>query len=195
MTVNRRKFIYTSAGALAGLALTGCRGGNGGDVANEAIVFRNGVVLPVDAAFSEHAALAIRGNKILAVGSNDDVISAAGRGARVIDLEGRTVLPGLIEPHMHFLLLAGLGHLEDVGPFKYPSFDEALAALTKINAETRGEGAWVAARQFDPILLEPPRELMTRDLDRVVPDRPAFVLNASGHIAYVNSKTLELAGL
>jgi predicted amidohydrolase YtcJ len=208
MTINRRRFIYTSAGALAGLSLLGCRGKNGGAdeqgtvqsavqsaVQNDAIVFRNGIVLPVDEKFSEYAALAIRGNKILAVGSNDDVVSAAGRGARVIDLDGRTVLPGLIEPHMHFLLLAGLGHLEDVGPFKYPSFDEALAALAKINAATSGEGAWVAARQFDPILLEPPRELMTRDLDKVVPARPAFVLNASGHIAYVNSKTLELAGI
>ena len=50
-------------------------------------------------------------------------------------------------------------------------------------------------RQFDPILLEPPRDLTTRDLDPVVPDRPAFFLNASGHIAYVNSRTLEIAGL
>ena len=50
-------------------------------------------------------------------------------------------------------------------------------------------------RQFDPILLDPPRDLTTRDLDPIAPDRPAFVLNASGHIAYVNSKTLELVGI
>ena len=195
MSITRRKFIYRSAGALAGLTLIGCRGESGANAGNNTIVFRNGVVLPVDAAFSEHRALAIRGNQVLAVGSDDSVMSAAGRGARVIDLDGRTVLPGFVEPHMHFLLLAGLGHLDDVGPFKYPSFDETLAALAKINAETTGEGAWVAARQFDPILLEPLRELTTRDLDKVVPDRPAFVLNASGHIAYVNSKTLALAGI
>jgi predicted amidohydrolase YtcJ len=50
-------------------------------------------------------------------------------------------------------------------------------------------------RQFDPILLDPPRDLTTRDLDAIVPDRPAFVLNASGHIAYANSKTLELVSI
>jgi len=195
MSWNRRTFIKTSAGALAGLSLVRCRGESGGEADAETIVFRNGVVLPVDDSFSEHTALAIRGNRVLAVGSDDAVARAAGRGAQTIDLEGRTVLPGFIEPHMHFLLLAGLGHLQDVGPFKYPSFDATLDALARINEQTTGEGAWVAARQFDPILLEPPRELTTRDLDKVIPDRPAFVLNASGHIAYVNSKTLELAGV
>ena len=51
------------------------------------------------------------------------------------------------------------------------------------------------ARQFDPILLDPPRDLTTRDLDAVTPDHPAFILNASGHIAYVNSKALQNAGV
>ena len=58
-----------------------------------------------------------------------------------------------------------------------------------------GPDQWVAARQFDPILLEPPRDLTTTELDAIVPDRPAFILNASGHIAYVNSRALELAGI
>jgi predicted amidohydrolase YtcJ len=197
MTINRRRFIHAGAGALAGLAVARCGGDSGPVATSDTIVFRNGIVLPVDAAFSEHSALAIQGNKILAVGGDDSVMSAAGRGARVIDLDGRTVLPGFIEPHMHFLLAAGMGHLHDVGPFKFPSFDEALAELARINKETEAAGpdVWVGARQFDPILLEPPRELTTRDLDKVVPDRPAFILNASGHIAYVNSKTLELVGV
>jgi len=155
-------------------------------------VFRNGVVLPVDAGFSEHTALAIRGNKILAVGSNEAVASAAGSGARVIDLAGRTVLPGFIEPHMHFALLAAFGHTEDVGPFKQPTFDACLKALRQV-ADKTGADEWIVARQFDPVLLEPSRELTTKELDEISKDRPIFVLNASGHIAYVNSKALELA--
>jgi predicted amidohydrolase YtcJ len=187
---NRRIFIKTSAGALAGLWLSGCRGEFGGAT----IVFRNGVVLPVDDLFSEHTALAIRGNRVLAVGSDEAVAAAAGSGARVIDLDGRTVLPGFIEPHMHFLLLAGLGHLADVGPFQRPTFEDALEALREVRERTGADG-WVMGRQFDPVLLEPPRELTTRELDEVSPDRPVFVLNASGHIAYVNSRTLELANI
>jgi predicted amidohydrolase YtcJ len=192
-TLNRRQFVY-GAGAVLGSTLVGCGRDRQQAAGSDTTVFVNGTVLPVDAAFSEHDALAISDNKILAVGNRDDVLAAAGRGVRTVDLAGRVVLPGFIEPHMHFALMAGLGHLEDIGPFQQPTFDGALNALREINASA-GPGEWAMARQFDPILLEPPRDLTTRDLDAVVPDRPAFILNASGHIAYVNSKALELAGI
>jgi predicted amidohydrolase YtcJ len=188
MTMNRRTFLKASAGALAGLWLPGCST----ESKAETVVFRNGVVLPVDEGFSEHAALAIRGNKVLAVGSNETVMNVAGKGARVIDLEGRTVLPGFIEPHMHFTLLAAFGHTEDVGPFKQPTFEACLKALRKVAAKT-GPSDWIVAHQFDPVLLEPSRDLTTKELDEISKDRPVFVLNASGHIAYVNSKALEIA--
>lgn len=190
---NRRQFVY-SAGALLGSTLVGC--GRSTDPAGDsaATVFVNGTVLPVDTAFSEHEALAISGNRILAVGNRDDVIAAAGRGARTVDMAGRVVLPGFIEPHMHFALMAGLGHLEDIGPFRQPTFDDALNTLREI-AAAAGPDEWVMGRQFDPILLDPPRDLTTRDLDPIVADRPALILNASGHIAYANSKALELGGI
>ncbi len=191
--VSRRQFVY-GAGAVLGSTLVGCGRQEGSGAESATTVFLNGTVLPVDAPFSEREALAISGNRILAVGSRDEVLAAAGRGATTVDLAGRVVLPGFIEPHMHFALLAGLGHLEDVGPFTQPTFESALNALGDI-ATAAGPDEWVMGRQFDPILLEPPRDLTTRDLDAIAPDRPALVLNASGHIAYANSKALELAGI
>jgi predicted amidohydrolase YtcJ len=198
MGISRRGFIQGATGTIASLSLSSC-GRNappsGGDsAATNTTVLRNGVVLPVDAEFSEHAALAIRDGKILAVGDDEFVMARAGANRTVIDLDGRVVLPGFIEPHMHFALMAGLGHLEDIGPFRRATFGEALAALGQIRASTQPD-EWVMARQFDPILLEPPRDLTTRDLDPIVPDLPAFILNASGHIAYVNSRALEIAGI
>ena len=192
--LNRRQFVY-GAGAVLGSTLVGCGRQVEGPVGDSAAtVFVNGTILPVDAGFSQHEALAISGNRILAVGSRDAVLAAAGRGATTVDLAGRVVLPGFIEPHMHFALLAGLGHLEDISPFRQPTFDDALNALRAIAAST-GPDEWVMARQFDPIMLDPPRDLTTRELDVIAPDRPAFILNASGHIAYVNSKALELGGI
>ncbi|MGD8699718.1 MAG: amidohydrolase [Gemmatimonadales bacterium] len=193
MSWTRRDFLWTSSGALVGFSLGACGREAGADVT----VLRNGIVLPVDVPFSQHSALAIQGGVVLALGSDDEVLLAAGPGARVIDLDGRTVLPGFIEPHMHFALMAGLGHLRDIGPFQRPTFDDALDAIAEIREEAArtGPDEWVMGRQFDPILLEPPRDLTTRDVDPIVPDRPAFFLNASGHIAYVNSRTLELAGV
>ncbi len=200
MKLDRRQFLRNGAGmaatlSLGGLPELGCS--RGAEPASDATVFRGGVVLPVDEGFSEHSALLIRGNRIAGVGSDEAILAEAGTGARIVDLEGRTVLPGFIEPHMHFLLLAGLGHVEDVGPFAQPTFEACLAALRQIRDAARAQGpeAWVMGRQFDPILLEPARELTTRELDEIAPDRPAFVLNASGHIAYVNSRALDAAGI
>ena len=192
-SINRRQFVY-GTGAVLGSTMFGCGRSGAPTADSDTTVFVNGTILPVDAGFSEYEALAISDNRILAVGSRDNVLAAAGPGATTVDLAGRVVLPGFIEPHMHFALMAGLGFIEDVGPFRYPTFNDALDALRRI-AAAAGPGDWVMGRQFDPILLDPPRDLTTRDLDPIVPDRPVFVLNASGHIAYVNSKTLELVGI
>jgi predicted amidohydrolase YtcJ len=192
-TLNRRKFVY-GAGAVLGSTLFGC-GKQQAQVAGSGVtVFVNGTVLPVDGAFSVHEALAISGNRILAVGSRGDVLDAAGRGAQTVDLAGRVVLPGFIEPHMHFALMAGMGHWPDIGPFRYETTAEALAALKAIAADTPPD-EWVAVRQFDPSLQEGPAMLTTRELDEVASDRPVFVLNASGHLAYGNSKLLEFGGI
>ncbi len=196
MSVSRRRFIQASTVAAAGFPLWGF--GKGATSADPVTtVFRNGIILPVDADFSQHAALAIRDGKVLAVGDEESVMAAAGRSPNVINLDGRVVLPGFIEPHMHFLLMAGLGHVEDIGPFNYATFEDTLNALREIRATAASEGAdeWVMGRQFDPILLEPQRQLTTVELDEVAPDRPAFILNASGHIGYVNTRTLALAGI
>ena len=205
MAINRRQIIHAGTGLFAGLGLAACGNDSQREQASNisedagagTIVFRNGIVLPVDQGFSEHAALAIRGNRVLAIGSEADVVAAAGAGARSIDLQGRVVLPGFIEPHMHFAMLAGLGHLEDIGPFNRPTFDAALAAIRDIRQAAIEEGpeTWVMGRQFDPILLEPPRDLTTSELDELVPDRPAFFLNASGHIGYANSLALQAGGI
>ncbi len=187
----RRQFML-AIGAALGASVVGCGKRNDADAA--VTIFENGFVLPVDDIFSQHQAIAIKGNRILAVGSNTQVRDAAGKAGNVVDLDGRTVLPGFIEPHMHFALMAGLGHWPDIGPFKYQSTREALAALKQIAASTPA-GEWVVARQFDPSLQEGPAMLTTRELDEIAHDRPVFVLNASGHLAYGNSRLLEFAGV
>ncbi len=187
--MKRRRFLQigvTGAAALAMPTILRAR-------SDRPIVFRGGTVLPVDSAFSEHSALLVRGNRVVGAGPDEMVTAAAGDGAEIVELDGRTVLPGFIEPHMHLTLIAALGEFPDVGPFVYGTFDETLAALRGV-AGGLGSDDWLLARQFDPSLLEPPQDLTVRELDEIASDRPAFVLNASGHVAYVNSKALELAG-
>lgn len=177
------------------LAACGKREDTTGDSSDSVVtIFENGVILPVDEGFSQHEALAIKGNRIVAVGSRSDVRAAAGNTGNIVDLAGRTMLPGFIEPHMHFALMAGLGHWPDIGPFKYASTSAALDALKDIARNTPAN-EWVVARQFDPSLQAGPPMLTTRDLDKIDATRPVFVLNASGHLAYGNSRLLEFAGV
>jgi predicted amidohydrolase YtcJ len=148
----------------------------------------------VDTRFSEQQAFVIHENKIVAVGSNEEMLALAGKNAKQIDLHGRIVLPGFIEPHVHFALMAFTGSWLDIGPLKYDTADKALAALKKVANEGSDE-EWILARQFDPSLQTGPAMLTTRELDNISSTRPVFVLNASGHLAYVNSRLLQLAGI
>ncbi len=208
----RRRFLRAAAllggGAatamLGGTALRAADGGAAlalaaGSVAAGApaaatAIFSGGTVLPVDDAFSQVEALAIRGAHVLAAGSLDEVRRIAGPAAQHVDLEGRTLLPGFIEPHMHFALLAGFGTWPDIGARNHRTVDGALAAL-KAHAAKARPGAWITARQFDPSLQAGPDALTIAELDRISDSNPVFVLNASVHLAYVNSRALEAAGI
>jgi predicted amidohydrolase YtcJ len=194
---SRRQFLKLACGTAAGSLLWGCQGKQsalplGGN--DELTVFHSGSVLPVDAGFSEQQAFAMRANRIVAVGSNEYIFALAGKNARRIDLRGRTVLPGFIEPHIHFSLLSFTADWLDIGPLKYATTEEALAALTRAVDESSGDD-WIMARQFDPSLQAGPAMLTTRELDQISTDRPVFVLNAPGHLAYVNSVLLKLSGI
>ena len=195
--LTRRRFCQLAGWTVASSLLWGCKGNRSGSSdkqAGKTLVFHNGIVLPVDDTFSEHQAFALKDNRILAVGSNESILSGTGVGAEPVDLKGRTVLPGFIEPHLHFALMAFTGNWLDIGPLKYDSTKEALAALKKSVGEGSGD-EWIMARQFDPSLQAGPAMLTTRELDAISSTRPVFILNASGHLAYVNSRLLELAGV
>ena len=111
-----------------------------------------------------------------------------------IDLQGKTVLPGFVEPHMHLPPLAMLHRFSNIGPNRFATTDAALAQLRE-DAAAVASGDWVVGRQFDPSLQQGP-DYLTRDLlDTVSTEHPVFVYNASLHLAYCNSLALEIAGI
>ena len=137
------------------------------------VVIRGATVLPVDPAFSAHEAIAIRGNRILAVGTEDQVRAAAGPDAQVLDRPGATILPGFIEPHAHVLPTALLRTWHDVGPFRFDTVDAAVDHLASL-APTVERGQWLHGRQFDPSLQRGPDQLTTELLDRVSTESPSW---------------------
>ena len=137
-------------------------------------------------------AMLVRDGRIAWTGRAADAAAHADESTLRIDCEGRTVLPGFVEPHMHLAPIAMLNQFENVGPFRFERIDEALAHLKTVAGGTDG---WVLGRQFDPSLQIGPDVLTAPMLDEVSATRPVFVYNASLHLAYCNSAALALAGV
>ncbi|HIG39786.1 MAG: amidohydrolase [bacterium] len=163
-------------------------------VSSKTQLFVNARIYTVDDNFSTVEALAIKNGKILSTGTNDKLKNEYAEDVEVIDCAGKTILPGFIEPHMHFLAIATIGHFENVGPFRYSTIEKALTRLREL-AGLNESNEWIMARQFDPSLQEGPGELTRQMLDTVSTTRPVFVYNASLHFAYCNSRALEAAGI
>ena len=143
---------------------------------------------------AEADGIAISGGMITGVGSASDLDSLVGPGTEIITVADGVISPGLIEPHMHIWTTMLVEPWPDLSPVANPTFDDAVATLKKVTQQTADDG-WVKGKLFDPSLY-PGEPNLTRDiLDQVSPDKPVFVLNASMHFAYINSKAMALAGL
>jgi predicted amidohydrolase YtcJ len=154
------------------------------------IVFTGGSVMTMDAAKARAQAVAISGGLIAAVGTEADIRPWIGPRTRRVDLRDRTLLPGFQDAHVHpstsglELLFCTLHEVE-------PEQDAYLAAIDTY-ARANPDRPWVVGSGW--YMAAFPGGTPSRlDLDRVVPDRPAFLENRDGHGAWVNSRALELA--
>ena len=154
-------------------------------------LFHGGTILTVDEAFSEVEAMVIKDQKIIALGSFNDLNNEYRQSAQLIDLEGRTMLPGFIDAHSHAVSGALANNLMDyMGMSRFKTTEEVLDYLRQKVKETP-EGEWITGRNWDPAVQDGPEELTTAILDSISTQHPIFILNASGHLAYANSKAFE----
>jgi len=138
------------------------------------------------------AAAGIVGNRIVAGGTNEAAILAAGPDAELIDLGGRTALPGFIDSHVHFL---GFSHDRERVRLNQAASIAEVQALVRAQADATPGDGWVVGRGWDRNLW-PAGSVATReDLDEVVPDRPVCLLSRDVHAIWANSRALELAGI
>lgn len=131
--------------------------------------------------------------KIRWIGAEQDAPADA-LDEQKVSAENKTLLPGFIDPHMHLAPLAMLHSFENLGPFRFPKTVDALVHLKQVG-QSLAAGDWLVGRQFDPSLQQGP-DYLTRDLlDEVSVEHPIFIYNASLHLAYCNSRALEIAGV
>ena len=147
------------------------------------LIVQNGKVLTVDAKFSTAEAVAVRGGKIAAVGTNADVLKLKGPKTRVIDANGKTVMPGLYDSHTHPVGAAG-SEVGDPIPL-LRSIPEVLDFIKKRTTELP-EGKWIVIQYAFPTRLKEARFPTKAELDSVSPKHP--VLYHAGPAGIANSK-------
>jgi predicted amidohydrolase YtcJ len=136
--------------------------------------------------------LAIRGDKIIAVGSDKDVDTLRGPSTKVIDAKGHLILPGFTDCHIHFM--DGSLGLEQVDLNGADSVAE-IQKRVKAYAEANPEKPWILGMGWSYPTFAPSGLPNKEVLDEVVSDRPVYLVAYDGHTSWANSKALELAGI
>ncbi|MEQ8262910.1 amidohydrolase [Pseudohaliea sp.] len=154
------------------------------------LVVLGGTIYSMDPVQPKPEAFAVRGNRILAVGSADAIRDLAGPATEVVDARGLTVTPGFIDAHSH-PLAANEVVSANVDLRSIAAIQQALRARA---ARTK-TGTWVLGHMYDDTKLAEGRPLSRRDLDAVSTEHPIFVRHRGGHTAVVNSRALDIAGI
>ncbi len=165
--------------------------------AERATVWSGGPIITMAGDTAESAeAIAVRDGKIIAVGSLASVRKAAGKKADMVDLKGRTLLPGFIDAHGHVGSVGQVAALAQLAPPPVGKVDSIAALQEALRAYTPPSGMpFIIGNGYDDSQLAERRHPNRHDLDAVYPDKPTIIIHASGHFAVMNSAMLKLTGI
>lgn len=152
-------------------------------------ILYNGKIVTVDESFSYAEAVAIADGRFTAVGGDEEIRELAGPDTRLVDLGGRTVIPGMMDNHLH-----GVGGGPGVDLSRTRTLDEVLGAIADRVAETPAGEVITTNSNWHEAQLEEQRLPLRRDLDRVAPEHPVVVVRG-GHEFILNSAALEKWGI
>ncbi|WP_182418451.1 amidohydrolase [Bartonella sp. HY038] len=162
------------------------------------MLFKNGVILTMEKTCNKFEpvlaeAVLVEAGLIVKVGDLSDLASMIKSDAEIIDLQGKTLMPGFIDAHLHFIW--GSQYLDVIGLREAKSFAEAEEKLAKY-AKDNPNRQWITGLEFsygyDDMV---GKEFHRSMLDKIVNDRPVFFYSGMAHAAWANSKALQLAGI
>jgi predicted amidohydrolase YtcJ len=158
------------------------------------LIFIGGRVHTVNSTNDVVPALAVGGGRVVAAGGDAEIRALAAPGARVVDLRGRSLLPGFIDAHCH---LSSLGMAVTSIDCKAPGNQSirALQEAVRQLASSQPPGTWIRGRGYDQSRLAEKRHPNRLDWDEVAPDHPVIFTRTCGHIASVNGRAMALAGI
>ena len=178
---------------MAGTALGAPLGARAQQAGPAEFVFRGGKVLTMSGNRVAEA-VAVAGGRITYVGSDSGAGAFVGAGTEVVELRGRTLMPGIHDGHMH-PLSGGISLTKPTLNYRQLDLQEFVGAIRKLLARTSDQepDGWLSVDLWDPFGMD--RQPTKEDLDRLPTRRPILVIDLNGHTAVANSRALELAGI
>lgn len=163
------------------------------------VAFKNGTVVTMDAADTVAQAAGVKGREIAFVGSNADISARIGPGTRVINLSGRSLVPGFIDTHVHPIFSGLFGDDEEAdiiytGARNCKSIGDVLTLVRKAAAKRR-PGEWISMMGYDQNSVAEKRHVTLAELDEAAPDNPVQCMRSCGHICIYNSRALAAIGV
>lgn len=165
------------------------------------VIYHNGDIITVNDNQPTAEAVAVKDGKIIAVGNKDEILKSKGNKTKLIDLGGKTMLPGFVDSHGHTYMVglqastANLLPPPDGTGKDIASLQNLLSDWAKNNQKVIEKVGWIAGFGYDNSQLSEKRHPTKEDLDQVSADVPVLIIHQSGHLGVGNSKALELAGI
>ena len=189
--ISRRDFLISGGSAAIGVAAGALYFGKSGGGVPDLIV-HNGLIYTSDQTMPKAEAFAIKGDRFLAVGSNDDILNLASANTIRIDAERMTIVPGFIDAHSH---PAGGGVSELVSVNCDLRSIDAIKKAINERAQSTPDGEWITGFKYDDTKVKDGRKLRREDLDEAAPRNPVHIRHRGGHTAWYNSKAFAMAGI
>lgn len=156
------------------------------------LVLKNGNIYTANDKSPRAQAIAVKGDRIVFVGTNVAAQRYLGSGTRVVDLQGKSVFPGFVDAHQH---LSGVGFREMTLNLEGTTSLADFLAKVKARVDQAKPGAWVTGRGWIETHWRPPAFPKKEELDSVAPNNPLILTRADGHASVVNSAALKVAAI
>ena len=159
-------------------------------------LFVNGTVVTVDGKMSEAQAVAVRDGRIVVVGTNEEVLKLKTPEAAVVDLAGKTLMPGFVEVHTHPILkMVVESYTVDIRPTTGHTDGAAIWATIRETVAKAKPGQYLVFFGWDPLLQKGLKNPTRKELDAIAPDNPLFLWGTSVHIGFANTAAFRYAGI
>lgn len=192
----RNRFVFWLMGSILTVLATDVMATE--NAAKADLILHSGNIITVDKKNPRAEAIAIQGDRILAIGRNRVILEKAGPRSQVIDLKGKTVIPGLIDSHAHF---QNLGEQKRQVNLRYAADWEDAVRLVAADAKKWKPGVWILGRgwhqeKWNPAPSPQINGFPVHDLlSKSTPDHPVLLVHGSGHAVCANAMAMKLAGI